>query len=162
MAPDADPVHMHVQWRSDVEAAARTERPILLGLVAGDLLDSCRIGGALRRDGALSDEEVIALITARFVPVWVNIREEPVPDLRALDPALEGIALDERRRVTGGFTRSFFLRRVVLTPDGGRLLNPQGAPSLGRLFGRGHFAYAQGKADDYRAMLEGALQAYGR
>jgi hypothetical protein len=99
---------------------------------------------------------VIALVNERFVPVWVNIREQALPDLRALDGALEGITLDERRRVSGGFSRSFFLRSVVLSPDGGTLLNPQGTPGLGQLFGRGHFAYAQVKAEDYLAMLEGS------
>jgi len=101
---------------------------------------------------------VIDLVNERFVPVWINIREEPIPDLRALDAAIEGIELDGRRRVPGGFSKSFFLRSVVLSPDGGRLLNPQDKPNLGHLFTRGHFPYAQVKPEDYLAMLELALR----
>jgi hypothetical protein len=45
MAPDEDPVHLHVRWKSDFDAAARdaacSARPLLVCLVAGDLLDSC-------------------------------------------------------------------------------------------------------------------------
>ena len=101
---------------------------------------------------------MIDTVNERFVPVWVNIREEPIPDPRALDAAIEGITLDERRRVSGGFSQGFFLRSVVLSADGGTLLNPQDKPSLGHLFSQGHFPYAQVKAEDYLAMLEGALR----
>ena len=100
---------------------------------------------------------MIALVNERFVPVWLNIRTTPLPGLRAIDAALAGIELDEGRRVRAGFSRSFFLRSVVLSPDGDGLLNPQDAPSLGQLFSRGHFSYAQVKAEDYLAMLELAL-----
>ena len=45
MPADADPVHLHVGWRTDFDAAAReaacSVRPLLVCLVAGDLLDSC-------------------------------------------------------------------------------------------------------------------------
>lgn len=101
---------------------------------------------------------MIALVNERFVPVWLNIRTTPIPDLRALDPALAGIDLDENRRVRAGFSRSFFLRSVALSPDGDSLLNPQDKPQLGHLFSQGYFPYAQVKADDYLAMLELALR----
>lgn len=97
---------------------------------------------------------MIALVNERFVPLWLNIRATPIPDLRALDPALAGIDLDPERRVRAGFSRSFFLRSVVLSPDGDRLLNPQDKPSLGQIFSQGHFSYAQVKAEDYLEMLE--------
>ena len=105
---------------------------------------------------------MIDLLTERFVPVWLNIRDQALPDLRALDAAIEGITLDERRKVSGGFSQSFFLRSVVLSADGGTLLNPQGKPSLGHLFSQGHFAYAQVKAEDYLAMLDLALRKADR
>ena len=60
--------------------------------------------------------------------------------------------------MSGGFSQSFFLRSVVLSPDGGTLLNPQDAPSLGQLLGQGHFGYAQVKPEDYLVMLERSLR----
>ena len=45
MPADSDPAHLHVHWRSGYESAAReaaeSGRPLLVCLVAGDLLDSC-------------------------------------------------------------------------------------------------------------------------
>ena len=101
---------------------------------------------------------MIDRVNERFVPVWINTREEPIPDRRAMDAAIAGIELDERRRVPGGFSQGFFLRSVVLSPDGGTLLNPQDKPNLGHLFSQGYFPYAQVKADDYLAMLERSLR----
>jgi hypothetical protein len=93
------------------------------------------------------------------VPVWVNIRETPIPDLRALDAVIQGIELDAERRIPDGFSKGFFLRSVVLSPDASTLLNPQDPKAnLGHLFSQGHFPYAQVKADDYLAMLEQALR----
>ena len=100
---------------------------------------------------------MIHLVNERFVPVWIDIREEPIPDLPAIDRAVEGIELDGRRRVPDGFSKGFFLRSVVLSPDGRELLNPQDKPSLGHLFSQGYFPYAQVKADDYLSMLESVL-----
>ena len=101
---------------------------------------------------------MIDTVNERFVPVWINTREESIPDLRAMDQAIDGIELDERRRVSGGFSQKFFLRSVALSPDGGTLLNPQHKPSLGHLFSQGYFPYAQVQADDYLAMLELSLR----
>jgi hypothetical protein len=45
MPADADPVHLHIRWRSGFEAAAReaacSNRPLLVCLVAGNIQDSC-------------------------------------------------------------------------------------------------------------------------
>ena len=105
---------------------------------------------------------MIDTVNERLVPVWINIREEPIPDLRAMDQAIAGIDLDERRRVSGGFSRTFLLRSVALSPDGGTLLNPQDPPGLGHLFSQGYFPYAQVKAEDYLSMLELALRQAAR
>jgi len=100
---------------------------------------------------------VIELVSAAFVPVWINIRTEPLPDLECLREVMEGVALDGERHVTGGFNRGFFLRSVVLDKDGETLLNPQPSrATLGQLFSNGHFAYAQVKPRDYLAMLREA------
>jgi len=115
------------------------------------------VGGAKLRDGALSDGRVIGTINARFEPVWVNIRTTPVPDRPAIDAALENVMLDRERRVSGSFAQGFFVRSCVLSADGTRLLNPQASPRLGDMVEKGHFSYAQVKAEDYLEMLDDAL-----
>lgn len=110
------------------------------------------------RDGALSDPEVIALVNERFVPVWVDIRTTPVPDVECLADVLDRVTVDEQRFVSGLFNQGFFLRSVVLASDGETLLNPQsGGASLWKLFTDGHFAYAQVKPRDFLRMLREAL-----
>ena len=104
---------------------------------------------------------MVNLVNERFVPLWLNIRTTPIPDLQAMDAAIDGIRLDDLRRVANGFNQGFFLRSVVLSPDVATLLNPQDKPSLGHLFTRGHFPYAQVKTDDYLAMLELSLRTLG-
>ena len=102
---------------------------------------------------------MIDLVDARFVPVWINVREAPIPDLPAINATIEGVELDEGRRIPGGFSRKFFLRSVALSADGAALLNPQDpTANLGHLISQGHFPYAQVKADDYLAMLRLALE----
>jgi hypothetical protein len=92
------------------------------------------------------------------VPVWINIRTTPVPDLPCLEDVLHGVALDDRRYVRGGFSQGFFLRSAVVAADGRTLLNPQsGGASLCKLLADGHFAYAQVKPEDYLRMLRDAL-----
>lgn len=93
-----------------------------------------------------------------FVPVWVDVRTTPLPDVASIEPALEGIEYDADGRVTGSFNQGFFLRSLVLSSDAATLLNPQDKPALGDLFSKGYFSYAQVKADDYLKMLRGSLE----
>lgn len=102
------------------------------------------------RDGALSDDKVIDLVNAEFVPAWINIRTTPVPDVSALDTARTEVPMDADRNVAAGFSRTFLVRSVAMTPDGKTALNPD---SCG-----GGFPIT--KADDYLAMLRGALERY--
>lgn len=115
------------------------------------------MGGAKLRDGALSDEEVLSLVNREFVPVWIDVRTTPLPDVACLEEAIEGIEYDADGRVTGSFNQGFFLRSVVLSSDGETLLNRQDKPALGDLFTKGYFSYAQVKPDDYLKMLRDAL-----
>lgn len=103
---------------------------------------------------------MISLVNAAFVPVWVNVREQPVPEIAGLDgQAMEGIPLNSSRRVEEGFHTGFLLKSLVLAPDGHTLLNPQRAKAkLSDLRDQGYFPYAQVKADDYIVMLNGALR----
>src|SRR6185295_10354934 len=111
------------------------------------------------RDGALSDPEVIALINEEFVPVWVNVRTTPVPDLACMNEVLHNVEVNPDGMVQGSFSQGFFLRSVVLASDGETLLNPQpGGASMGDLFSEGYFKYGQVKAKHYLPMLRGALE----
>jgi len=111
------------------------------------------------RDGALSDPEVIALINEEFIPVWINIRTTPVPDIACMEEVLHNVEVDGDGRVQGSFSQGFFLRSVVLASDGETLLNPQpGGAALGDLFTEGHFKYGQVKAKHYLPMLRQALE----
>ena len=110
------------------------------------------------RDGALSDPEVITLVNEEFVPVWINVRTTPVPDLACMNEVLHNVEVNPDGRVQGSFSQGFFLRSVVLASDGETLLNAQpGGASLGDLFSEGHFKYGQVKAKHYLPMLRDAL-----
>lgn len=45
MPPDRDPVHTHIRWHNDFEAAEsaskESNRPVLVCLIAGDLVERC-------------------------------------------------------------------------------------------------------------------------
>src|SRR5215510_3524499 len=111
------------------------------------------------RDGALSDPQVVALVNDEFVPVWINVRTTPVPDLACMEDVLEKVEVNADNLVQGSFSQGFFLRSVVLASDGETLLNPQpGGAALGDLFTEGHFKYGQVKAKHYLPMLRQALE----
>lgn len=102
---------------------------------------------------------MIDLVNSRLVPVWLDVRREPVPPLpdRAIPPQIQ---LDGQRRVKAPLQLGFFLRSLVISPDGSRVLNPQPdtpEESKASLRERGYFSYAQVKAADYLPMLLGAL-----
>lgn len=111
------------------------------------------------RDGALSDPEVIGLINDEFIPVWINIRTTPVPDIACMEEVLANVDVNSDGFVQGSFSQGFFLRSVVLASNGETLLNPQpGGAALGDLFTEGYFKYGQVKAMHYLPMLRGALE----
>lgn len=103
---------------------------------------------------------MVAFITQQFVPVWVNVRQVPIPDFPARDEVLVGAKLDDEGRVRDLGSQGFFLRWVVLDPVDLALLNPQ-APTVGgsvrQLFADGAFAYAQVRPKAVRAVLDEAL-----
>jgi hypothetical protein len=70
----------------------------------------------------MSDPRVIALVNERFVPVWINVRENSFPDVPAMDGAVEESHLGADRRLTGGFSYHFHARTYAVSPDGRRLL----------------------------------------
>jgi hypothetical protein len=121
------------------------------------------VGGAALRVGALSDQRVIALVNERFVPVWVNIRTDPLPETPVLSQVLLKTQVTPDRHVDDLFSKGFFLRSLVLTSDGQALLNPQADTVKGSMetySQKGYFAYAQVKPDDYLLMLDSALRRF--
>ena len=102
-----------------------------------------------------------ALLRERFVPLWINVRKQALPPLPEVEEFLIEGRLDERRRIVDAFSKGYFVRSVVISPDGQRLLNRQQRTvggSLGRLLTQGEFAYAQVDAGDYLVMLRRALE----
>jgi hypothetical protein len=98
-------------------------------------------------------------VNDEFVPLWVNVRTTPVPDVACMEAVLDKVEVNGDGTVQGSFSQGFFLRSVVLALDGVTLLNPQpGRASLGNLFTDGHFPYAQVKSKHYLPMLREALE----
>ncbi len=120
------------------------------------------MGGNALRSRALSDPDVIASIERGFIPVWLDVREQPIPDIPGLDEqVLANVRLTDTRRAQG-WNEGFLVRSVVLSPDGTEILNPQeNRARLEQLSEDGHFAYAQVEADDYLEMLNAALARHG-
>ena len=121
------------------------------------------MGGAALRASALSDPRIIALVNERFVPVWVNIRTDALPATPVLSRVLLRSELDPEGHISDLFSKGFFLRSLVLSPDGEALLNPQAetvGASVATYSEKGYFAYAQVKPEDYLLMLEGALRGF--
>ena len=111
------------------------------------------------RSAALSDSRVIEMINAEFVPVWINVRTTALPKLPALEPTLINAKVDERNFVTDWFSQGFFVRSVVLSPDGARLLNPGPRTIAGSLMkvAQGDLSYAEVNPGEYLVMLRKSL-----
>ena len=121
------------------------------------------MGANALRSGALSDQRVISLVNEQFVPVWIDVRKQALPPLPFDGEFLVRTELDEDRHVDDLFSQGFFLRSLVVSPDGKRLLNPQGSTvdrSVQSFRKQGYFSYAQVKAGDYLKMLGGALERW--
>jgi hypothetical protein len=95
----------------------------------------------------------VKLVNERFVPVWVDIREEPFP----LAPALVrygsewDLCLSPSRTILNPYYRCYLVRTYVLSPDLERLLNEQ-AGVLGMAMTE--------IGDEYVAMLRQSLDCY--
>lgn len=101
---------------------------------------------------------MVALANARFEPVWINVRTTAVPSDAGIVAGTDDIELNSDRTVPAGFHKGFFVRSLVLSPGGGRLLNAQSRERPMETFHeRGHFPYGQVKVEDYLPMLDGAL-----
>lgn len=95
------------------------------------------------------------------MPVWIDVRTTPLPDVSGLNRTLEGTTLDVERRVVNDFSRKFFVRNLLLAADG-TLLNPCDRAGWSAWWRDGHFPYAQVAVHSYAAMLDAGLAAHER
>ncbi len=102
------------------------------------------------RGQALSDDRVIELLNASFVPLWVDTTRRGIPEAPALRDVRDWFEGTTSSGWTGWIATSFYLGSVVLTPDGEERINDSKLPWP--------WTYKEAKADDYLDMLEGALR----
>jgi hypothetical protein len=67
-------------------------------------------------------------VNEEFVPVWINVRTTPVPDIACMEDVLGKVAVDADGVVQGSFSQGFFLRSVVLAQQRGDAPQSAGDP----------------------------------
>ena len=90
------------------------------------------------------------------MPVWINVRTTPLPRLPFVPDVLVNAKVDANNMVVDPFSKGFFLRTVVLSPDLETILNRMPstlAGSIGSALRDGAQAYAAVDAPDYLSML---------
>lgn len=106
---------------------------------------------------------MIDLINANFVPVWINVRTTPLPRLPFVPDVLVNARVDADNKVVDPFSKGFFLRSVVLSPDLATILNRAPstiAGSIREVAVDGTQCYAAVDAPDYLSMLQKALHRH--
>ena len=106
---------------------------------------------------------MIDLINADFVPVWINVRTTPLPRLPFVPDVLVNAKVDADNKVVDPFSKGFFLRTVVLSPDLQRILNRAAstvAGSVREVAIDGTQCYAAVDAPDYLSLLTKALHRH--
>jgi hypothetical protein len=106
---------------------------------------------------------VIELINRDFVAVWVNVRTTPLPRLPVIKDVLVNAEVNASNMIVDPFSEGFFLRSVVLTPDGQRILNRAAttvAGSLANIARDGNLQYAEVDGPDYLVMLTRARERF--
>ncbi len=101
-------------------------------------------------------------IDDHFVPVWINVRTEALPRFPFLDQVLINARVDKENRVVDPFSKGFFVRSVVVSPDGQTLLNPGPSSVLGfaaKTILEGDMNYANADPGDFLSMV---MHAYNR
>lgn len=103
------------------------------------------------------------MINADFVPVWINVRTTPLPRLPFVPDVLVNAKVDADNKVVDPFSKGFFLRTVVLSPDLQRILNRAAstvAGSVREVAIDGTQCYAAVDAPDYLSLLTKALHRH--
>ncbi len=157
--------HLNVRWRASYEEAqaeaARTGKPILVVMTAGEKAGDMCMGGDYLRSAALRDPRVIARANEEFVPVWINVRTTPVPAWPFVNDVLVTATLDKNHRVKDLWSRNYYVHSIVVSPDGQTLLNPGAstvASTARSLVFEGDFAYSIIDPGDYLSMMTRALR----
>ncbi len=157
--------HLAIRWRVDYAHAAaestQSGQPLLVVLASGEVDGATCPGADFLRSDALRSQPVIDLANQAFVPVWINVRTTPLPPWPFLQDVLVTAKLDEGRRVTDTFSRTFFVHTILVSPDGQRLLNP-GAKTVSAtaksLLFDDDFSYEALEAGEYLGMMRRALE----
>ncbi|HEX9104659.1 MAG TPA: hypothetical protein VF997_20755 [Polyangia bacterium] len=106
---------------------------------------------------------MIDMVNAEFIPVWINVRTTPLPRLPFVPAVLVNAKVDADNKVVDPFSKGFFLRSVVLSPDLQRILNREPstvAGSLREVVVDGTQVYAAIDAPDYLSLLTKALHRH--
>ncbi len=159
--------HLKIAWRTDYATAQADAwelgRPILVVMIAGEKEGAICLGGDYLRSSALRDDRVIEMINEKFVPVWLNVRKDPLPQFPFIEKILVTATLDHENRVNDTFSKNYFLRSVIVSPDGLKLLNPGAetvAAATRKLVFEGDFTYESIDPGDYLSMLMHALERF--
>jgi hypothetical protein len=106
---------------------------------------------------------VIDMINGDFIPVWINVRTTALPRLPFVADVLVNAKVDADNKVVDPFSKGFFLRSVVLSPDLSRVLNHAAstvAGSVREVVLDGTQCYAAVDAPDYLSLLTKALHRH--
>jgi hypothetical protein len=97
------------------------------------------------------------------VAVWINVRTTPLPPLPIIPDVLVNAKVDAGNKIVDPFSEGFFLRSVVLSTDGTRILNPSPKTiggSISRAILEGNNSYATLDPGDYLSMLWHSLHRF--
>jgi hypothetical protein len=95
------------------------------------------------------------------VPVWINVRTTVLPKRGWVPIVLLNASTDASGRVSDAFSQGFFIRSVVLAPDGDTLLNGGSTSLTGTVATSavmGGSSYTSVDPGDYLSMLGKALR----
>jgi hypothetical protein len=91
------------------------------------------------------------------------VRTTPLPRLAIIPDVLVNARVDANNMIADPFSEGFFLRSVVLTPDGQTILNPSPKTvggSIRRAVFDGDNSYAAIDPGDYLSMIHRALRRF--
>ena len=105
---------------------------------------------------------MIELIGRELVPVWINVRTTPLPRLPIIGDILVNATVDASNKISDPFSKGFMIRSVVLSPDGGTILNRRSKTIAGSMkqIAMGDLGYVEVTPADYLMMLRDAVEKF--